>query len=140
MCRRYLSIYSFHFSGHATKNGIYKSTNSGGTWTKLTNAPDGATTSTVGRISIAISRSNSLVLYGIVQNSSTSGVLSAVRSDDGGSTFSTLTIPNFMGGQGWYDQTVIVDPSNSAIVYVAGAAGSNSILRSRSEERRVGKE
>ena len=35
-----------------------------------------------------------------------------------------------MGGQGWYDQTVIVDPSNSAIVYVAGAAGANSMLRS----------
>jgi photosystem II stability/assembly factor-like uncharacterized protein len=35
-----------------------------------------------------------------------------------------------MGGQGWYDTYVTADPSNSAIVYVAGAAGTNSILRS----------
>ena len=35
-----------------------------------------------------------------------------------------------MGGQGWYDTTLIVDPSNSAIVYVSGSAGTNSVLRS----------
>jgi hypothetical protein len=35
-----------------------------------------------------------------------------------------------MGFQGWYDTSVIVDPANSAIVYVAGSAGSNSMLRS----------
>jgi len=48
-----------------------------------------------------------------------------MRSDDGGSTFTDLTAgtPNYMGEQGWYDQTIIVDPTNAAIVYVAGAAG-----------------
>jgi photosystem II stability/assembly factor-like uncharacterized protein len=35
-----------------------------------------------------------------------------------------------MGGQGWYDTTLIVDPSNAAIVYATGAAGANSVLRS----------
>jgi len=34
------------------------------------------------------------------------------------------------GGQGWYVTWIAVDPSNPAIVYVAGAAGINSVLRS----------
>ena len=52
-----------------------------------------------------------------------------LRSDNSGNTFTDLTggTPNFMGNQGRYDLYVIVDPSNSAIVYVAGQF---SILRS----------
>src|SRR5262249_23937488 len=63
-------------------------------------------------------------------NTVTGGLSRFVRSDDAGGSFNLLSPPNYMGGQGWYDQTLIVDPTNSAIVYVAGSAGSNSILRS----------
>ncbi|HLW36601.1 MAG TPA: hypothetical protein VKS98_13185, partial [Chthoniobacterales bacterium] len=114
-------------------NGVYKSIDSGASWTLLnaTNAPVG---SSFGRISIAISKANNAnVLYVAAEDNTTTGGLARfVRSDDGGSTFTDLTAgtPNYVGTQGWYDQTVIVDPSNSAIVYVAGSAGSNSILRS----------
>src|SRR5258708_6191193 len=44
--------------------------------------------------------------------------------------FANVTPTNFMGGQGWYVTWIAVDPSNPAIVYVAGAAGINSVLRS----------
>jgi len=27
---------------------------------------------------------------------------------------------NYMGGQGWYDTTLAVDPANAGVVYVAG--------------------
>src|SRR5260221_2255160 len=116
-------------------NGVYKSIDGGGTWTLLTNAPNGPNT---GRIAIAVSPSNSRILYVIAAGngnpgSSGSGTLYEImRSDNGGNTFTDLTggTPNFMGNQGLYDLYVIVDPSNSAVVYVAGAAGTNSILRS----------
>jgi len=111
-------------------NGVYKSTNGGTNWSLLSNGPNG---STVGRIAIALAPSNTQVLYVTASNPSTSGLGKIMRSDDGGSTFPadlTSGTPNYMGGQGWYDTTLIVDPSNSAIVYVAGAAGNNSILRS----------
>lgn len=114
----------------APANGVYKSTDGGGTWNKLTNAPNASTNSAVGRISLAVSKSNSLVLYVTTQSTSTYGLLSVVRSDDGGNSFHDVTpSDNYMGGQGWYDQTVVVDPGNSAIAYVAGAAGPGSILR-----------
>jgi hypothetical protein len=121
-------------------NGVYRSTDGGTNWNLLNNAPNGANT---GRIAIALSRSNSQVLYVAVttriQNPGTAadGKSQAVaRSTDGGNNFTTLNPPNYMGGngttagQGWYDTTVAVDPVNSAIVYVAGSAGTNSILRS----------
>src|SRR4029077_15014417 len=83
-------------------------------------------------ISLAISKaSNANVLYIAAEDNTTTGGLARfVRSNDAGITFTPLSPPNYMGGQGWYDQTMIVDPTNSAIVYVAGAAGANSILRS----------
>jgi photosystem II stability/assembly factor-like uncharacterized protein len=124
------TIYAAHgdYTGNAS-NGVYKSTDSGASWSLLTNAPNGATS---GRIAIAVSKSNHLVIYVTSQNPATYGLSKIERSDDGGATFTDLTAgtPNYMGGQGWYDTTVIVDPTNSAIMYVAGAAGTNSILRS----------
>jgi hypothetical protein len=107
-------------------NGVYKSTDGGATWTLLTGASNGTI---AGRISLAISKSNAPgILYVTTANPPTGGLLSVVRSDNGGASFVTLSPPNYMGAQGWYDQWVAVDPTNSAIVYVGGQA---SILRSR---------
>ena len=111
-------------------NGVYKTTNGGATWSKLTAAPGGSAS---GRIVVAVSKSNSQVLYVSAQGVSPFGALYKIeRSDNGGTTFTDLTAgtPNYMGGQGWYDTTLIVDPTNSAIVYAAGAAGFDSVLRS----------
>ena len=55
-----------------------------------------------------------------------------MRSDNAGASFTDLTAstPNYLGGQGWYDTTLIVDPVEPAIVYAGGSAGSNSVIRS----------
>jgi photosystem II stability/assembly factor-like uncharacterized protein len=114
-------------------NGVYKSTNSGATWTLLNalHAPVGAS---FGRISVAISKANNAnVLYIAAEDNTTTGELARfVRSDNAGATFTDLTAgtPNYMAFQGWYDTTLLVDPTNSAIVYAAGAADANSLLRS----------
>jgi photosystem II stability/assembly factor-like uncharacterized protein len=91
-----------------------------------------------GRIVVAVSKSNSQIVYVSATGngnagSTTFGALYRFeRSDDGGSTFTNLTggTPNYMGDQGWYDTTLTVDPSNSAIIYAGGAADGNSVLRS----------
>jgi Calx-beta domain len=118
-------------------NGIYKSTNGGAMWTKLAGGLP-TTGTTIGRIALAVAPSNTSVVYASIAGSGQAGSTSQgslfrmMRSDNGGSTWTNLTsgTPNYMGGQGWYDTTLIVDPSNSAIVYAAGQAGTNSILRS----------
>jgi uncharacterized repeat protein (TIGR01451 family) len=117
-----------YYAGN-TANGVYKSTNAGVTWALLPGAPSGTTS---GRIVVAVAPSNPQVVYVSSSSPSTFGLFKLMRSDNGGLTFTDLTggTPNYMGGQGWYDTTLIVDPSNSAIVYAAGAAGTNSMLRS----------
>src|SRR5437879_13455738 len=81
-----------------------------------------------GRIVVAVSKSNPQVVYVSASSTTTNGLYKFMRSDDGGLTFTDLTgtTPNYMGGQGWYDTALVVDPANSGIVYAAGY----SILRS----------
>src|SRR5262245_51837548 len=119
----------------STANGVYKTTNSGTTWTLLAGAPSG---NPAGRIVLAVSKTNSQLVYvsasgtGNVGSTSFGSLYKFERSDNGGTTWIDLTAgtPNYMGGQGWYDTTLIVDPTNSAIVYAGGAAGANSVLLS----------
>ncbi len=111
-------------------NGIYKTTNGGTSWALLSGFPHGAN---VGRISLALAPSNSLVLYAdyAQQVTSGSGGLGGFYSTtDGGATWTqapTSTdgygdtgVPNFLGTQGWYDDILVVDPTNASHVYAAG--------------------
>ena len=108
----------------STSNGVYESTNSGASWTALNL---GVANTDYGRTSIAIAPTNPMVIYATVESASTSGVLLVARTDDGGATWSNVTpTVNYMGGQGWYDQWVIVNPTNPANVYVGGSAGDSS--------------
>ncbi|HEV3002813.1 MAG TPA: hypothetical protein VGX78_00060, partial [Pirellulales bacterium] len=121
----------------ASANGIYKSTDAGKTWQLLGNFPAGAAD---GRIALAVSPSNSQVIYATIagdgqHGSSGYGTLYKMeRSDDGGNTWNDLSgaTPDFMSGQGWYNLAIAVDPSNPADVYAAGSSNGtvNGIIES----------
>src|SRR5262249_49135545 len=109
-------------------------------WSLLSAGPTGTV---AGRIVVAVAPSNSQVIYVSATGTGAGGSTSFgtlfrfMRSDNGGSNFNDLTgaAPNYFGGQGWYDTTLIVDPTNATVVYAAGAAGTdifatNSIIRS----------
>ena len=100
-------------------NGVYRSTDGGSTWSLLGNAPSGAT---IGRIALAVAPSanvtGSHVLYVAISSPSTYGLQYFGRSDNADAatpTFTDLTTgtPNFLGGQGWYDIVIGVDPANA---------------------------
>jgi len=77
--------------------------------------------SSVGNPRVAISPSNPQVVYASFDNPSNSNAAGIWKSADGGATWSQPgTVPNYMGGQGWYDTTLIVDPTNSNIAYAGG--------------------
>jgi hypothetical protein len=105
----------------ATQNGVYKSINGGNTWAVAGNFPTGAMNSNIGRIRLAIARSNSQVLYASVANQSTGALLFVARTADAGATWTQLAgTPNYMGSLGWYAQALAVDPTNANIVYAGG--------------------
>ena len=113
-----------YLAGNAV-NGIYKSTNGGTSWSKLT--VNTLTGTTMGRTSLAIAPSNSQILYMSTSNISTYAVRQVARSTDGGATWTSITPgTNYMSSQGWYDQYIVVNPTNPANVFVGGASSTTA--------------
>ncbi|MCL6495842.1 MAG: hypothetical protein K6T54_13855, partial [Ignavibacterium sp.] len=82
----------------------------------------------MGRIEIAVSKSNPLVAYASFMSLSTYGAGHFIITTNGGSSWSAVNIPGpsysgastFLGGQGWYDHILAVDPDNPNIVLAGG--------------------
>ncbi|GAA4017136.1 hypothetical protein GCM10022408_33380 [Hymenobacter fastidiosus] len=108
-------------------DGIYRSANNGGSWTKLTG---GLPATGFGRIEIGCAPSDANRLYAIFQSSVTYGLLDIYRSTDGGTTWLALPKPDdidpdisstdFTRGQAWYDLIVTVSPTDPNTVFVGG--------------------
>jgi photosystem II stability/assembly factor-like uncharacterized protein len=117
---RLRTAYSFH-SG-SEKGGIYKSTNGGKTWKKLTKGLPKNT----GRIGMDVFESDPNILIATVESkdggsadirddrSKAGGVF---RSEDGGKSWDRLSVRT---PRGWYFGTIYLDPKDSQRVYQLG--------------------
>ncbi len=95
--------------------GIYKSTNMGRTWEHISSGFDEHR-----RVEMAIAKADTNYLYVTAVNSS--GQLGGFYiSANAGKTWKKLqSNANWLGNQGWYDNTLIVHPFNKNIIFVAG--------------------
>lgn len=113
-------------------SGLYRSSDGGATWERLTNglpAPD----ATIGRIGVAVARTNPQRVYAIVNR--TDGLFQGFyRSDDGGNSWTNLpsdannpdSLAAAQANFGWWFGRLWVDPLNEAHVFAAGVALSES--------------
>ena len=107
----------------STANGIYKTTDGGTTWTHLTT---GLPTTNAGRIALTLAPSSPQTLYtSISDDGSTGGNFGALvglyKTTNGGAAWTQLAgVPNYLGGQGWYDNVVVVSPTNPNAVFAGG--------------------
>ena len=114
----------------AANNGIYKSTDTGANWVRVSDAAVNAvltdSSPSTSRVELAVGRGNNI--FAVIVRS---GRLSHVfRSGDGGGTWALMDLPgttegsNFygihVGGQGGTHLSVAADPSNPQVVYVGG--------------------
>ncbi|MBX2992942.1 MAG: T9SS type A sorting domain-containing protein [Bacteroidetes bacterium] len=102
--------------GGSGTNTIRKSTNGGGSWTTLTGGlpTDGR------RSQLAMAPSNNQILYASVANTS-GGLRGLYRTTDGGENWTLqASSPNYLGSQGWYDNSVCVHPTNPDFVVAGG--------------------
>ncbi len=100
----------------AMEGGIYKSTDGGATWTKLTNGlPNGL----VGKANIAVSKANPNRVYVLMEAKPGMGLY---RSDDGGASFTQVSNNPQLSTRSFYYTTIGADPTNADVVY-AGAEG-----------------
>ena len=108
--------------------GILKSINEGQTWSTVFNV--NANLSGYGRMELAVSPVNPNVLhFGTEAND---GNAYLVRSSNGGATWSEVTgeFGNWLGGQGWYDNTIAGHPYDENTVIVGGSGPLLSITSS----------
>ncbi len=97
--------------------GIRKSTNAGLTWTSINTGISNLT----GRFELAVSPVNHNYLFAASQGSAHSELwVSLNGGTTWAETFETTTEPNWLGSQGWYDNTIACDPTDARIVYVGG--------------------
>jgi photosystem II stability/assembly factor-like uncharacterized protein len=100
------------FNGGGPGGGIYKSSDGGRTWTKLTRGlPDG----TIGRIGLAIWRKDPRVLYATVEHRDGG----TYRSDDAGETWRKMSDVN---PRPMYYSKIHIDPTNDRRIYILGGS------------------
>jgi len=102
-------------------SAIWKSTDEGATWKKLT---DGLP-ATMGKIGISVSRANSNRVFAIVETEKSKSGL--YRSDDGGKNWALLSNNQDICSRSWYYMEVFADPKNENTVYVLNAPVMKSI-------------
>jgi photosystem II stability/assembly factor-like uncharacterized protein len=90
-------------------NGIYKSTNAGATFLKLSG---GLPTTGLNRIVLAIAPSEPSTLLALFIKSN-GGLLGLYRTTDAGTSWALIPgVPDFPYPQGWYDASISIDPAN----------------------------
>ncbi len=102
---------SFGFNGGGPGSAIWKSSDAGRTWTKLTN---GVPAGDLGRIGLDVYRKNPNVLYARIQHESETGLY---RSDDAGASWSKVSDFN---PRPMYFSQVRIDPTDDHRIYVLG--------------------
>jgi Immune inhibitor A peptidase M6 len=120
-------------ANYRKNNGIYRSTDGGTTWTKITGSGSGfpAAPGQVGRITLLQAPSAKKQMYALIScvNGTTScangqySSLGIFRTSDASAatvTWAAAATTNFCATQGWYDLTGAVDPTNPGKFFVAG--------------------
>lgn len=104
------------FSSGGERDGLYRSTDGGRTWKRLTGGglPAGIT----GRIGLAVAPSDPNRIYALIE--AKHGIL--WRSNDGGNTWTLMSSNTLVDQRPFYFSHIDVDPSNPDHVYTASTA------------------
>lgn len=98
-------------------SGLYKSTDSGETWEKMT---EGLPTE-LGKMAIAVSPSNSEKVYALIESDSEKDLGGLFVSNNGGKKWSRISDDNRLTQRAWYYIELFIDPKDENTVYVLSA-------------------
>lgn len=107
----------YDMSSGGPGSGIWKSTDSGDTWTELTQNA-GLPKDTIGIIGLAVSPMQPDRVFAIIE-SRTGGVF---RSDDGGKKWSKINDDRSLRQRAWYYSRIYADTKDADVVYVVNVA------------------
>ncbi len=93
--------------------GVYRTTDGGANWEKLSGVPDFS-----GKTLLGMYESNPDIIYASVADSTT-GVGQLMKSTNFGTTWTTLPTNVSWGVQGWYSHYIAVHPTNANLLFHA---------------------
>ncbi|MGQ0643547.1 MAG: VPS10 domain-containing protein [Gemmatimonadaceae bacterium] len=96
-------------------SSIWKSTDAGDTWTRLT---EGLPKGTMGKTSVAVSPANADRVWALVEAEPEGGLY---RSDDAGKTFRRINDTREIRARPWYYIHMLADTKNADVVYIMNA-------------------
>jgi photosystem II stability/assembly factor-like uncharacterized protein len=99
------------FNGGGPGSAMWKSSDAGRTWTKLTN---GVPAGSLGRIGMDVYRANPNIVYARIEHETESGTY---RSDDAGATWRKMSNTN---PRPMYFSQIRIDPTTDSRIYVLG--------------------
>ena len=95
----------------SSDSGVYKTTDGGDTWKKLTGGlPEGM----VGKVGLTVSPANADRVWAIIEAEPEGGIY---RSDDAGKTWKRTNKENKLRQRAWYYTHVVADPQDPNTVY-----------------------
>ena len=101
------------FKSGGEGSGLYVTFDSGKNWTKRTDK-DGLPKGELGRIGLALSKSNPKVAYALVENKEKNALY---KSTDGGFKWNRISDNPNIGNRPFYYSDIYVDPNNEDIIY-----------------------
>ena len=104
---------AYAFNSGGKNGGIYKSTDGGATWKKLSN---GIPAGNLGRIGLAVSTADANVVYATIESKETA----MYRSNDKGETWIKTGTHNYIIERPFYFTKLIADPKDPNRIYRAG--------------------
>ena len=107
----------FGFSGGGPGGGLYKTTDGGDTWTRLT---EGLPEGDIGRVGVAIYLRDPRIVYALIEHKEERGLY---RSQDKGASWTKVSDEN---PRPMYYSQVQIDPNNDQRIWVMGARMSTS--------------
>ncbi len=97
--------------------GLFRSTNAGFTWAKMPAA--GLPDTTTGRGAVTVCAADPSRMY-VAWAQPGGAMLGVFRSTDAGATWADVSPEEYMWGQGWYNNTIAVCPTDPDLVLAGG--------------------
>lgn len=112
-------VYCGYWDNSSGNGGVYKSTNSGTNWTRLTGQiPSG---NNVGRVLISIFAGNPEILYVMMTNDDDNTFKGIYKTANGGVNWANVSPNNdIVDGIGWYVSSLGVSPINPNMIFAGG--------------------